>query len=202
MHSSLLAPSWRRVRAVVPAAALVVALAAPLRAATTELADDSGVLRIDAPGKWREQKGDTAITASGFLGGAKRAELFGVLYDDLKSADAAARRWKDARTKEGGDPTFTHTGDTTRWTAHSASSGTVEYVRALAGADRAAVVWVRLNGAPERRRLSERERSAAPVSGVRTVDGAGEAVNAGPGRHMGPASPSGAGPVWARANAG
>jgi hypothetical protein len=152
MHSSSLASLWRRVAALVGLALLVavgaLGAATTAWAATTELADESGVLQIDAPGKWREQKGDIAISASGFLGGVKRAELFGIVYDDLKSADAAARRWKEARTAEADDAVYTHAGDTSRWTAHSAAAGSVDYVRALADGERAAVVWVRLSGAP------------------------------------------------------
>ena len=128
--------------------ALAAPLAVPARAGTTELADESGTLRIAAPGKWREQKSAVSIAANGFLGGIKRAELFGALYSDLKTADAAVRRWKEARTKEASDTTYTHSGDVNRWTAHSAGAGIVDYARALDGAGKAAVVWVRMSGAP------------------------------------------------------
>ncbi len=151
MLAALLIASRRNVVTVALATALVTALALPAHAKTTELADDSGVLRIAAEGTWREQKGATTIAAHGFLGGTKRAELFAVLYTDLTTADAAARRWKEWRTKNGGEPVFADAEDAedaTRWTAHSVAAGTVEYVRALAGAGKAAVVWVRVNGAP------------------------------------------------------
>jgi hypothetical protein len=162
--------SWcRRAAAALPAVALVAILAAPAQAKTTELADESGVLQIDAPGRWREQKSDRSISANGFLGGIKRAELFAQLYDDLTSAEAAARRWKEARSKEGGDPVYEHTGDVNRWTAHSASEGTIDYVRALDGAGKAAVVWVRLSGAPgtadaDAKALLDAARLAAPTA--------------------------------------
>ncbi len=129
------------------AATLAVVLVAPARA-DTELADPAGNLKLTAPGKWRTHETELAFSATGFLG-VKRAELFAVVYDDEKDANGAAKRWKAWREKDGGGPVFTHDdSDALHWSAHSAERGTVDYVRALAGADRSAVVWVRLSGAP------------------------------------------------------
>jgi hypothetical protein len=129
--------------------ALVVVTAAPVQATPkTDLKDSTGELTIAAEGRWRDQSSSHSIAATGFLG-VKRAELFAQLYTDRKSAAGAATAWKTWRTGEGGEPTFTHDDqDPLRFTAHSSAAGTTDYVRALDGAGKAAVVWVRLSGEP------------------------------------------------------
>ncbi len=143
---SVLAPATALLAlALVPLAPGASALAAP---DTTALDDPSGFLRIDAPGKWRSTDAAEGITAVGFLG-PKRAELFASVYADVTEAAAAAQRWRETRTAAGGAPTFVDDpADPLRCLAVSSSAGTVDYVRALSGRGRTAVVWVRLNGAP------------------------------------------------------
>lgn len=136
-------------RRFVPAAAVLVAALVASAAETTHLEDASGVLTLDAPGSWRVLKGDYAFSASGFIAGVKRTELYGRLYADAKDEAAAAKKWRDARTAESPSIEFTNPGgDATRWIAVESAKRSVEYGRALAGAGKAAVVWAKLNGEP------------------------------------------------------
>lgn len=129
---------------------LAVAAAFPARAEdTTHLADESGALQLDAPGAWRALDGKYAFAASGFIGGVKRTELYALVYADLKDAEAAGKRWRDARSAEVRGVEFTNPGgDSLHWIAIEPGKKTVDYGRALAGADVAAVVWARITGEP------------------------------------------------------
>jgi hypothetical protein len=138
-----------RTRWILPAALLAAAAFAARAAEGTHLSDESGDLQIDAPGTWRTIEGKYAIAASGFVGGVKRTELFAVFYAGAADADAAARKWKEARTAETPAVTFTAwNGDPVRWIAADSAKRTVDYCRALAGAGKAAVVWARMTGEP------------------------------------------------------
>ena len=165
------------------ALALVGAPSPATAASATALKDASGVLTIDASGKWREQKSDFTIAATGFLG-VKRAELFAQVYDDEKAAAGAAKRWTTWRTEQGGDPQFTYEGeDALHFTAHSTSAGTVDYVRALDGAGKSAVVWVRVTGAPgvaeaEALAILNAAQLAAPAASPESGAGAGTGAGA------------------------
>jgi hypothetical protein len=139
------------IRRRLAAIALVALLAAMTARAdeTTHLSDESGALQVDLPGTWRTLDGKFAFAASGFVGGVKRTEVYAVVYADLKDADAAAKRWRDARTAEVRGVEFTNPGgDASRWIVIEPGKKTVDYGRALAGADVAAVVWARITGEP------------------------------------------------------
>jgi len=115
----------------------------------THLADETGVLRLDAPGTWRPLEGKYAIAASGFIAGIKRTELYATIYAGTKEAHAAAKAWKDARSAEAPGVEFTNPrGDPLRWIVVEPAKNSLEYCRALEGAGMSAVVWARLTGEP------------------------------------------------------
>ncbi len=132
------------------AAALLVGPAVARAGQTTVLKDKTGYLTLEAPGRWRSvPSGGAAFRATGFLGGVKRVEIQARLHSDITDATELSKGWHKKRSNAGDEVAITaHGTDGLRWIAHSAKRNTVDYVRALAGADRGAVVWVRANGAP------------------------------------------------------
>ena len=115
----------------------------------THLSDETGALQIDLPGTWRALDGKYAFAASGFIGGVKRTELYAVVYADVKEAAAAGKRWRDGRAAEVRGVEFTNPGgDELHWIAVEPGKKTVDYGRALAGADVSAVLWARITGEP------------------------------------------------------
>ena len=81
--------------------------AGPVRAdSNTRLEDKAKVIELQAPGRWRTERSDHTLAASGFLG-VIRAEVFVQVYANDADADAAADKWKDWRRGQGGSPART-----------------------------------------------------------------------------------------------